>query len=75
MFVFDHFTEHNMLLNLLRDFPLKLDFKDFIHPMSKEKIKSTVYDISAFVKVDHAPLMNDYTVYIRNDKVWWHMCN
>ena len=71
----DQFNDHGMLRNLITDFPLKMNLEEYVHPMSKDKIKSTEYDLAGFIKVQHAPVMNEYSVYLRNDKTWWFMCN
>lgn len=47
--------------------------------MSKDGIGSTVYDLGGFIKVQHAPILNEYTVCLRRTAVdaksQWFVCN
>lgn len=79
IFVADRFDTNGMLKKLIKDFPMKLDLAQHVHPMSKDKVKSTLYDLGGFIKVQHAPILNEYTVCIRkNSQVAgqeWFVCN
>lgn len=79
LIVVDQFDQKGMLKNLLKHFPMQIDLKPYIHAMSKDDIQSTVYDLGGFIKVQNAPILNEYTVCLRKHHAdpsqQWFVCN